>query len=59
MLQTSVVATKVTMMVMAMAVGNAACRYHGTWRRLPWSLRLIADDADGGNSGVQNVDNYS
>jgi hypothetical protein len=27
-------------MAMAMATGNAVCRYHGTWRRLPWSSRL-------------------
>jgi hypothetical protein len=58
---TSATAAKATAMAMAMATGNATRRHHGylaaTALVLPAeaAATLIADDADGGNSGIPIV----
>ncbi len=56
--ETSAAAAKATATAMAMATGNAARRHHGCMAATTLVLAaevaatLIADDADGGNSGV-------
>ncbi len=63
--ETSAGAAKATAMAMAMAMGNATRYHHGYMAATALVLAaevaaaLIADDADGGNSGVAIVDRAS